>query len=488
MNEPRATEAGYPSFQVLAVDDEVAWLRSLRVALRRAGIDNVVQCQDAREVLALIASQPIGLVLLDLNMPHVSGEELLGRITSEHPDVPVIVISGMNQVDTAVRCVKLGALDYYVKTDEEGRLVSGIARAIRMVELTRENRDIGQRMLSGALAHPEAFAGIVTGDRAMLAAFSYVEAVARSPHPLLITGESGVGKELVARAAHALSGRRGPLVAVNVAGLDDTVFADTLFGHTRGAYTGAAEARRGMIEEAAEGTLFLDEIGDLSTASQVKLLRLLQEGEYFPLGSDRPKRAQARVIAATHHDLAARQAAGTFRRDLYYRLAMHQLRIPPLRERRGDIPLLLEHFLEEAATSLGKRKPTAPKELAVLLGTYHFPGNVRELKAMVFDAVSVHKDRVLSMEQFKRALERAGASTDAAAQPGAALPNPFAAVEQLPTIHRAVELLVDEALARAGGSQTVAARLLGITQSALSKRLKAARDELDREIDPSERS
>ena len=151
----------YPSFRVLAVDDEVAWLRSLRIALQRAGIDNVLSCQDAREVPALLASEPVGLVLLDLNMPNVSGEELLSRLTSEHPDVPVIVISGMNQVDTAVRCVKLGALDYYVKTDEESRLVGGISRAVRMVELTRENREIGQRMLSGALEHPEAFAGIV---------------------------------------------------------------------------------------------------------------------------------------------------------------------------------------------------------------------------------------------------------------------------------------------------------------------------------------
>jgi DNA-binding NtrC family response regulator len=470
------TEGGYPSFRILAVDDEVAWLRSLRVTLQRAGIDNVVQCQDAREVPALLASQPVGLVLLDLNMPNVPGEELLTRLTAEHPEVPVIVISGMNQVETAVRCVKLGALDYYVKTAEEGRLVAGVARAIRMVELQRENREMGRRVLSGAVAHPEAFSAIVTRDRAMLAVFSYVEAVARSPHALLVEGESGVGKELIARAAHALSGRKGPLVAVNVAGLDDAVFADTLFGHTRGAFTGAAEARPGMVEQAADGTLFLDEIGDLSTASQVKLLRLLQEGEYFPLGSDRAKRLQARVIVATHHDLAARQAAGTFRRDLYYRLAMHQLRIPPLRERRGDIPLLLDHFLEEAARSLGKKRPAVPKELPLLLGTYHFPGNVRELKAMVFDAVSVHRERVLSMDQFKRALERAGAAADRAADGAPPQGNPFAAVEPLPTIHDAVELLVHEALSRSGGNQTIAARLLGITQSALSKRLKTARE------------
>jgi DNA-binding NtrC family response regulator len=468
------TAGHYPSFPILAVDDEPAWLRSLRVALGRAGVDHLVTCADAREVPALLASQPFGLVLLDLNMPHVGGEELLASLAAEHPEVAVIVISGMNQIETAVRCVKAGALEYFVKTQEEDRLVAGVLRAVRMLELERENREMASRVLSGAPRHPEAFEAIVTRDRAMLAVFSYVEAVARSAQPLLVQGESGVGKELVARAAHALSGRAGPLVAVNAAGLDDAVFADTLFGHARGAYTGADQPRPGMIEAAADGTLFLDEIGDLAIPSQVKLLRLLQEGEYFPLGSDRAKRLRARVIVATHHDLAAKQAAGAFRRDLYYRLATHQVRIPPLRERKGDVGLLLEHFLAAAAAELGKKKPTAPRELAVLLATYAFPGNVRELRAMAYDAVSLHRERILSMDTFVRAMERGGGARAAAraAEPGE---NPFSRLDQLPTIHEAVELLVEEAVARGAGNQTIAARLLGITQSALSKRLKARR-------------
>ncbi len=469
------TPGGYPSFGILAVDDEPAWLRSLRIALSRGGIDNVTPCQDSREVLPLLDAGRAGLVLLDLNMPNLGGEELLERIAAEHPEVAVIVISGMNQVETAVRCVKLGAFDYFVKTAEEDRLVAGVARAVRMIELLRENRDMASRVLSQTVERPEAFSAIVTRDRGMLALFSYVEAVAKSPQPILVEGESGAGKELIARAAHALSGRRGSLFAVNVAGLDDSVFADTLFGHVRGAFTGADQPRRGMVEEAAEGTLFLDEIGDLSNASQVKLLRLLQEGEYFPLGSDRPKRLLARVIVATHHDLAARQAAGTFRRDLYFRLCTHQVRVPPLRDRKGDIALLVEHFLEEAARSLGKKKPTAPKELATLLGTYSFPGNVRELRSMVIDAVSLHKDRMLSMESFANAIERAGGAVEAAARAAAPGENPFQGLEPLPSIHGAVELLVQEALRRAGGNQTIAARLIGVTQSAMSKRLKAGR-------------
>jgi DNA-binding NtrC family response regulator len=477
----------YPPFAILAVDDDPAWLRSLRVALGRAGVDHLLQLQDAREVMGLLAREAVGLVLLDLNMPHLSGEELLGTIASERPEIAVVVVSGMNQIEAAVRCVKLGAFDYVVKTAEQDRLVAAVLRAVRMVELQRENREMASRMVSATVRHPEVFAPIVTRDRAMLALFSYVEAVAPSAQPILIEGESGVGKELFARAAHALSGRRGPLVAVNVAGLDDAVFADTLFGHVRGSFTGAEAPRRGMIEEAADGTLFLDEIGDLSTASQVKLLRLLQEGEYFPLGSDRPKRLAARVVVATHHDLAARQAAGTFRRDLFFRLNTHHLRVPPLRERKGDVPLLLDHFLEEAARELGKRKPTPPRELATLLGTWSFPGNVRELRAMVVDAVSRHQGGILSRESFARAIERGGGAAAQAADrapPG----NPFAAVEGLPTIHDAVELLVEEALARANGNQTIAARLLGITQSALSKRLKAAREGARQEDEGAPRS
>jgi DNA-binding NtrC family response regulator len=227
-----------------------------------------------------------------------------------------------------------------------------------------------------------------------------------------------------------------------------------------------------MIEEATDGTLFLDEIGDLSIPSQVKLLRLLQEGEYFPLGSDRPKRIKARVIVATHRDLSAREQAGGFRRDLYFRLRTHHVHIPALRERKGDIPLLLDHFLAQAAHSLGKKKPTPPKELPQLLVTYDFPGNVRELRALVYDAVSVHRDRILSMESFLKVAGRPEARPTASVPVAA---NLFSGLDRLPTFGEAAELLVAEAMQRAGGNQTIAARLLGISQPALSKRLKMGR-------------
>ena len=465
-----------PGFSVLLVDDEPAWLGSLALPLEScAGISNIRTCSDSRQVMAILDEMSVGLVLLDLTMPHLSGQELLEQIAERHPEITVIVVSGLNQVETAVRCMKLGAFDYCIKTDEEDRIVGAVLRAVRMVEMRREYQELASRLVSRELRHPEAFSGIVTADRFMLDIFSYVEAVAKSPQPLLITGESGVGKELIARAAHTLSGCRGKLVTVNVAGLDDAVFSDTLFGHLRGAFTGAEQTRRGMVEEAVDGTLFLDEIGDLSIPSQVKLLRLLQEGEYFPLGSDLPKRLKARVIVATHQNLLEKEHGGTFRRDLYYRLRTHHVQLPPLREQRGDMPLLLDHFLEEAARALGRKKPTPPRELAQYLAAYCFPGNVRELKAMVYDAVSVHRDRILSMDSFVNTIERLQPACPPT-RPGAPRQNPFSGFAELPTFTDAAAFLVMEALERAGGNQTLAARLLGISQPALSKRLKMLKE------------
>ncbi len=468
-------DVAYPPFGILAVDDEPSWLHTLSLSLERsAGVTNLITCQDGREVMGLLATHDIGIVLLDLTMPHLSGEEILRMINEDHPDVSVIIISGLNQLETAVRCVQAGAFDYFVKSSEEDRIIKGVRRAIRWQELQRENGEMRRLFLDERQEIPAAFSSLVTQDKGMRAIFHYIGAVAKGGNSVLVTGESGTGKELVARAIHKLSERKGPLVAVNVAGLDEAVFSDTLFGHTRGAFTGATEARSGMIEQAADGTLFLDEIGDLQPASQVKLLRLLQEGEYYPLGSDRPRWMRARVVVATNHNLTEKQASGAFRKDLYFRLRSHHVHIPALRERKGDIPLLLDHFLENAAREFGKKKPTPPKELAVLLANYPFPGNVRELKSMVYDAVGSHQGKILSMDAFKRAIGEhesgaAGVRSDLA---GA---NPFGGLDRLPTLSEAHELLVQEALRRSENNQSMAARMLGVTQSALSKRLKVTK-------------
>lgn len=461
----------YPAFSILIVDDEASWLRSLSITLERNGITNIVQCQDSRQVMEILSHRKFGLVLLDLTMPHMPGEELLPMIAEAHPDVAVIIISGMNQIETAVKCVKMGAFNYFVKTAGEDRLVTGVTQAINIIDLQRENREMSRRFLSDTLESPDVFASIITCSKTMRSIFQYIESVARSNQPILITGECGVGKGLIVQAVHTLSACTGKMISVNVAGLDDNIFADTLFGHIRGAFTGAEQPRSGMIEEAADGTLFLDEIGELSIPSQVKLLRLLQEGEYFPLGSDKPKRLRARIVVATNQDMVAKQLSGHIRKDFYYRLRTHHIHIPSLRERKEDLALLLDHFLEEAAHALGKKKPTPPKELPDLLETYEFPGNIRELKAMVYDAVSLHKANILSMESFLRAIGKreddAGPSRRIESED-----NIFAAVESLPSLSQSADMLVAEAMNRAKGNQTIAARLLGISQPALSKRLK----------------
>ncbi|MEH6652511.1 MAG: sigma-54 dependent transcriptional regulator [Motiliproteus sp.] len=460
----------YPSFGVLLVDDEASFLRSLSIALERhGGINHIHRCQDSREVMDIIAREPIGLVLLDLTMPHLSGEALLQQIVEEYPEIGVIIISGLNQLETAVNCIRLGAYDYFVKTTEKERLIEGVRRAIRLQEIRLENQELRKRFLTDTLERPEVFSSIITQNKGMRSVFQYLESVSASNQPVLISGESGVGKEQIANAIHTLSNRFGPLVSVNVAGLDDNVFADTLFGHHRGAFTGADKARAGMIEQAADGTLFLDEIGDLSQASQIKLLRLLQEGEYYPLGSDRPKQIRARVVVATHQDLEQKQRAGEFRKDLYYRLRIHQVDIPPLRCRQDDIALLLEYFLAEAADELGKSKPTFPKELPVLLANYSFPGNIRELRALAFDAMSQHRTKMLSMAVFRRVLDQDVLTQDSENDSDNRL---FSPDHPLPTLQEVGDLLVNEAMQRAQGNQSLASRLLGISQPALSKRLK----------------
>jgi DNA-binding NtrC family response regulator len=463
----------YPAFKILLVDDEPAWLRSLSRSLQSlGGFSNLLRCSDSREVPQLLADNDIGLILLDLSMSHRSGEELLQLIRDEYPAIAVIILSGFNQLETAVRCMRMGAYDYFVKTDDEERLLDGIRRAVQVAELKRENDSLRRNFFTTELTTPKVFAPLITRNALMLTLFRYLEAIAPSHQPVLIFGESGVGKELVARAIHQLSRATGELVAVNVAGLDDNAFADTLFGHKRGAFTGADRDRGGMIERAAGGTLFLDETGDLSTASQVKLLRLLQEGEYYPLGSDYPQQLQARIICATHQDLQEKVAAGHFRRDLYFRLQTHQVEVPPLRERYEDLPLLLDHFLQQAATELGKAKPTPPPQLPGLLATYSFPGNIRELRSMIFDAVSVHTGGVLSMSSFLQRLDH-NIQRPETIRPAE---NPFLCCDELPTLGEATELLIDAALERADGNQTLAARLLGIAQPSLSKRLKRRRD------------
>ena len=470
------TESIYPVLPVMLVDDEVQALDSFEIALRSAGMNHFIRCQDSRDVMRMLSGGEIEVMLLDLRMPYVPGEELLPLINSDFPEVPVIIITGANDVETAVKCMKHGAFDYMVKPVEKSRLVGGVKRAVELRELQRENRMLKAHVLSDKLENPEAFSEIVTNSASMRPIFQYIEAISSSVRPVLITGETGVGKELVAKAVHTLSSRKGPFVPVNVAGLDDNVFADTIFGHKKGAFTGAEQARSGLIEKASGGTLFLDEIGDLSTTSQVKLLRLLQDGDFYPLGSDVAKGSNARIVVATNQDLDALRSSGKFRKDLYYRLCDHHIHIPTLAERLEDLPILVEHFLEKASTALCKKKPTPPDELPILLSTYHFPGNIRELESMVFNAVSSHKSGKLSMETFKSHMFQKHPTSETESKQLLQEKSVLISFhEQLPTLKQAEQLLIDEAMKRANGNQSIASLSLGITRQALNRRLKLSR-------------
>lgn len=455
---------------VVLVDDETEILFSYEVMLLGSGLTNIVTMSDSRELLPYLAGNDAGVVVLDLQMPHLSGAELLAALTANYPHVPVIIVTAANELNTAVSCMKNGAFDYQIKPVDVGRLESSIRKALEISALRSEISSLRESLLSGRVRNADAFAEIITRSPKMQSIFSYLEAAAVTEQPVLITGETGVGKDLVARAVHTLSGRSGKFVAINSGGLDDQMFADTLFGHRRGAFTGAAESREGMISRAAGGTLFLDEIGDLSTASQIKLLRLLQEGEYYPLGSDTPLRSSARIVVATNQGLERLLATGAFRKDLYYRLCSHHVSIPPLRERREDIPLLLESFLREAAASLQKELPAYRPELFTYLATYHFPGNIRELKALVFDAMTQHRGGNLSIASFRFTT---GAETPARESSPEFQPagRDFQLSGRFPMLKEMEEYLIAEALRLSGGNQGAAALLLGITRQALNKRL-----------------
>ena len=300
--------------------------------------------------------------------------------------------------------------------------------------------------------------------------FRYIEAVAGSPKCVLITGESGTGKELFAKAVHSAGILNGKFVPVNAAGLDDTVFSDTLFGHKRGAFTGADRDRKGLIEQASGGTLFLDEIGDLENSSQIKLLRLLQEGEYYQLGADSPNTAKIRIIAATNADLSEKVEKGLFRKDLYYRMIAHHIEIPPLRERIEDIPELVSLFITEASKSMSRKNPTLPAEIYTLLKTYHYPGNIRELQSIIFDAVSRHRSGILSLALFKDYFSKHGGLKPEINNVVGSDSLINFNITPFPTLKAVQDCLITEALQRADGNQSIASRLLGISQSTLSRR------------------
>ena len=464
---------GYnPPFPLLLVDDEAQTLTALETALMLEGYGNTITCSDGRKVMEILKRNKVSVILLDMNMPYMSGYKLLPKLREQYPEIPVIIVTAVDDVTTAVDSMKNGAFTYMVKPVDINKLKVQIIKALDFIELTAENERLKDMFQKKELTNPEDFSPIITRDPGMVNIFKYIEAVAPSSLPILITGETGTGKELIARAIHRSSGRMGNFTPVNIAGLEDSFFSDTLFGHLKGAFTGADTERKGLIEKASGGSLFLDEIGDLQAESQIKLLRLIQDKEYYPLGADKAVPTDTRFIFATNRNLEKLMAEEKFRKDLFYRLKAHRIHLPPLRERKEDLPLLVNYFLKRSAGALKKKAPAVSPELYRMMGLYDFPGNIRELEGIVQDMIVQSGTGKTPLKELRSKLfprDKQGVSYSKTSDTEA----PFSNLAVLPSIKEADKLLILEALRRTDGNKSQAAALLGMTRQALGNRLRS---------------
>jgi len=463
---------------VLVADDEPGIRFVLRETLEEAG-HLVTEAASGDEALAALAGGEFQVAFLDLRMPGPSGLDLLDHVKASGSDVAVVIMTAQNSFENAIEAMQRGALDYLAKPfgNEEARAL--VEKALRGRALQREVRAL-RREVAGRTAPGERLIG---RSAALLDAFKTIGRVARSDVAVLVTGESGTGKELIARALHAASHRSAaPFVPVNAAAIPRELLESELFGHERGAFTGAIEARPGRFREAAGGTLFLDEIGDMPTDLQAKLLRTLQSGEVTAVGSRRTERVDVRIVAATHRDLDASVAAGRFREDLLYRLRVVPIHVPPLRERREDVPALVEHFLDRYGESLAGRRPLLSAAAEAALARHDWPGNVRELENAIKRALVLAQGFVLGPDDFAF-LGAAGKGPAPAAKAALELealvvheveallatPDPRDLFRE--TLTRVERPLLETVLARTGGNQLRAAALLGINRNTLRKKL-----------------
>jgi two-component system response regulator PilR (NtrC family) len=446
--------------RILVVDDERSMRELLSIVLRREGYE-VVLAEDGRSAIEQLGLQSIDLLISDIKMPDMSGVDVLRAAKTIDQDILAIMITAFASTDSAVEAMRLGACDYLSKPFDVDLLKMKVREKIDNRQLRHENV-----LLKRTLGLSHQFTNIIGRSDVMLEVFKMVETVARTTSTILLTGESGTGKGLVAQALHFHSLRRDkPMVAVNCGAIPEALLESELFGHMRGAFTGADSNKKGLLEVAEKGTIFLDEIGELSGVMQVKLLRVLQERRFRRVGGLGELVADIRVIAATNQDLAKAVHDGRFREDLYYRINVIPIALPPLRDRREDIPLLAEHFLAKYAAQMEKPISSLAHETLELLMRHNWPGNIRELENVIERAVALEATRTVLPESLPAAI-RTGTGGSAAAGKageGAAGPLPAAGFDLEAHVKDIEREYITQALHRAGGVQVRAADLLGMT-------------------------
>jgi len=472
---------------ILVVDDDPVQRRLMQAVCERAGFE-VAQADGGKQALERVeaeAGAKIALVMLDLVMPGLDGMETLKRLKAIRDDLPVIVLTAQGGIDTVVRAMQAGATDFFVKPASPERVTVSISNALSMTHLKGEVSRL-KRQREGALT----FADLVGQSAALRQVQRLGERAARSNIPILILGESGVGKEMIARAIQGASDRAGmPFVVVNCGAIPENLVESILFGHEKGAFTGAAAKHMGKFQEADGGTIFLDEIGELPLDMQVKLLRTLQEGEVDPIGAKRPTKVDVRVISATNRDLADEVKTNRFREDLYYRLNVFPITAPPLRERREDIPALIDHFIQRYNAQESRAVKGVRRDVLDVLTQQPWPGNVRQLENTIFRAVVLAETDVLTPDDFPHlAAEFAAAGVENGSPGEAAVLTPSAGAERPAAIDAPVELfdpeghlrrledieadLIKLALETYEGHMSEVARRLGIGRSTLYRKVR----------------
>ncbi|MCX5806639.1 MAG: sigma-54 dependent transcriptional regulator [Proteobacteria bacterium] len=446
--------------KILVIDDDRAVLNYLNIFLLQAGIFDIKTLSDSTKAYAELAANQYDILLLDMDMPEVTGLDILRHIQENNVDVETIVLTGVEDVALAVSAMKLGAIEYLTKPVDTEHLLDLLNTALE----NRENQKIIEQevRVSPDLKFADAFKDIITQNEKMHNVFSVIEKMAQTDNSILVWGESGTGKELIAKAIHKISKRnKENFVAVNAGTFANELFASEFFGHNQGAFTGATAQKRGFLEEADKGTLFLDEIGELALPIQVKLLRVLQEGEFFRLGSTKNLKVDVRIIAATNKNLHQEIKTGNFRKDLFYRLNMNSVYLPPLRERKGDIPLLCMHFLRKFSELNDKKIEKISDTAMKLLSHFDYPGNIRELMNIINSGVIVE-----STDELRKK----------------SLPNYF--LESIPIMDEGLgeiqlKALIDvekehirKILQYTGGNKTKAAQILGISRINLISKAK----------------